>query len=52
MGFLIGAVDEVPGNKALAHQPALHVDDAGKHGIDRSVCDGGFEFVESHHPFH
>ncbi len=47
MGFLVAAVHEMCGVKALAHQASLHVDDAGQHGVDFSGCHGGLESVES-----
>ena len=41
------------GLKPLAHEPALHVDQGGDHGVDPPLGDGHFQFIEcqlaSHH---
>lgn len=46
MGFLISAIDEILRMKALAHQPALHVDLDCENRIDAAFRDILFQLFE------
>ncbi|MNO61409.1 hypothetical protein D3C76_520560 [compost metagenome] len=46
VGFLMGDIEEELDLEALADQPALHVDDAGEHGIDGAGCGQLAQFAE------
>ena len=52
MRLLVRGGDEEFRLEALADQPALHVDEAGEHGVDLARGDGFLQLVEGQVPGH